>query len=68
MNHLSDRGERAIDLLTKLAYGDLALVRVALTKYGDGKVEDVINYIQENRKKTSPPHPTNGNTALGSRV
>jgi len=59
MNHLSDRGKRAIDLLTELAGGDLALVRVALTEHGDASIDAVIKYINDHRESPSPPRPTN---------
>ncbi len=56
MNHLSDRGEQAVSLLTKLAYGDLALVRDALSQHGNGRVEDLIAYIRD-RRTASPQSP-----------
>jgi|GEM_PF-5617900 hypothetical protein len=55
MHHLTDRGEKAVDLLTKLAHGDLALVRVALTTHGEDDIEHVINYIRQNRRDSSRP-------------
>ncbi len=54
MNHITDRSKRALDLLTELARGDLALVRVALTRYGETSIDAVIDYITKHRRSAIP--------------
>jgi hypothetical protein len=49
MQLLDHRTEEAVSLLTKLAFGDVALVLSALDKYGDKNVDQVIQFIREKR-------------------
>ena len=64
MQLLDRRTEEGVTLLTKLAYGDVALVRAALIEHGEEKVEVVIRYIRDHRnpdrRPASPrsPHPS----------
>ncbi|MEJ1970323.1 MAG: hypothetical protein WDN03_17100 [Rhizomicrobium sp.] len=43
-----------MSLLTKIAHGDVALVRDALAKFGNKSVEEVVAYIRA-RQKSPPP-------------
>jgi hypothetical protein len=44
---MNDRTEKAIHLLTRLARGDVALVRSALLKHERDGVDKVIGYIED---------------------
>ena len=50
MDLMTDRTERAISLLTRLARGDVALVRLALLKHERDGVEKVIEFIRQSLK------------------
>jgi hypothetical protein len=55
MQLLDDKSEKAIALLTQLAFGDGAVVRDALANHGDESVEAIINYIRSNRDPKRAP-------------
>jgi hypothetical protein len=59
MELMNNETEEAIRLLTRLARGDVALVRSALIQHERHGVDAVISYIQEHRRK--------GNDALTER-
>jgi hypothetical protein len=51
MELMDDETEDAIRLLTRLARGDVTLVRTALQKHERDSVESVIEYIRLHRKE-----------------
>jgi hypothetical protein len=67
MQLLSRRAEAAIDRLTKLAYGDQALVNDALELYNNGQIPDLLAYIREKRqepRRATSTHPPNTSTTF----
>lgn len=55
MHLLTKNSERGLELLTRLAYGNVSLVRDALLKHGrDKKIDDLIEFVKERRGK--PPY------------
>jgi hypothetical protein len=57
MHHLDDESERALTLLTRMAFGNVALVRDALAKHGDDSLDAIVRYIQTHRDPKLRPSP-----------
>jgi hypothetical protein len=55
MQLLDEKTEEAVGLLTRLAFGNVALVRDALARHGDDSVEAVMDFIV--KKRGDPPRP-----------
>jgi hypothetical protein len=49
MQLLDNKTDQAVSLLTRLAWGNLALVRDALAQHGDESVEAVMRFIMDRR-------------------
>jgi hypothetical protein len=55
MQLLDRRTQKATSLLTKLAFGDVTLVRDALAKHGDDDVDKIIAFIRARRDPSRGP-------------
>jgi len=63
MERVDAKTDKAIRLLTRLAYGDVGLVRSALVKRETAGVAAVITYINDRRRKPAPDVSAPGQAA-----